>query len=59
MGVSEFLGALAAIILALLPVILAHLRERKKETDALTRKSIDELHVGTDSLRARPPLRPE
>lgn len=56
MGMIELLGAIVSILAALLPVFLVHISEEKQQHDDLTRRSLDELHAGTD--RVRPPPQP-
>ena len=55
----EILGAILAILAAVLPPLVAHFvrvaAEKKVETDALTRRSLDQLHRVDDRVRQSTP----
>jgi hypothetical protein len=58
----EILGAILALLAAILPPLIAHFvrvsAEKKIEVDSLERRSIDELHIGADRLQQPPSVQP-
>lgn len=54
--IESIILAVLSIIAMILPGVLAAFAARKKESDALTRRSIDELHAATDRVQPPPPV---
>jgi len=55
--IESIILAALSIVAMLLPGILAAMEAKKKETDALTRRSVDELHAA-DGVQPPPPVQP-
>lgn len=59
----EIIGAILTLLVTVLPTILTHYvvkaKERKLDNEALTRRSLDELDIGTQRLwNGQPPMSP-
>lgn len=47
-----------AMLAALIPVVIEIWRGKRVQRENLQQHSLDELHIGTDSVRGTPPVRP-